>query len=410
MAKKINSVFIATFAPWKDGRRESTNGMIEPLLYYFKPRLKRVYLLEQPYPGSDRIIPFVHIFINGKEEVKENFFTKVLYPILKYENSPGTKISFKLRDFFSVIETGLSFEKKVDLFIGLESINTLAGILLKKMGKVKTVAYYVSDYSPNRYPSKLFNSFYLYLDRFCAKHTDYIWDVSKAMQPARLKEGLKVNESKPVIDIPNALFKEQISFSDKKKPLTAVFVGTLGLANGPDLAIEAFSIVTKKYPKAILHIIGGRGAGYEEKHLEKLIKKYKLEKNVVMHGFISDVKEISQLIKSFQVALAPYKMIEGSIRLYGDATKIRLYLAAGLPVITTKVPPLGQEAAKKGAAVIVGDNKEELAEAILKLFSNKELRNKITLQAIRFAKKNTWENTYGTALKKMNFILPSIQK
>ena len=129
-----------------------------------------------------------------------------------------------------------------------------------------------------------------------------------------------------------------------------------------------------------------------------------------MHGFISDVKEISQLIKSFQVALAPYKMIEGSIRLYGDATKIRLYLAAGLPVITTKVPPLGQEAAKKGAAVIVGDNKEELAEAILKLFSNKELRNKITLQAIRFAKKNTWENTYGTALKKMNFILPSIQK
>jgi glycosyltransferase involved in cell wall biosynthesis len=278
MAKKINSVFIATFAPWKDGKRESTNGMIEPLLYYFKPRLKKIYLLEQPYPGSDRVIPFVHTFTNGKEKTKDNFFTKALYPILKYENTPGTKISFKLRDFISVIETGLSFDKSVDLFIGLESINALAGILLKKMGKVKTVAYYVSDYSPNRYPSKLFNSFYLYLDRLCAKHADYIWDVSKAMQPARLKEGLKENESKPVIDIPNALFKEQISFSDKKKSLTAVFVGTLGLANGPDLAIEAFSIVVKKYPKAMLHIIGGRGAGHEEKHLEKLIKKGKLEK------------------------------------------------------------------------------------------------------------------------------------
>jgi glycosyltransferase involved in cell wall biosynthesis len=87
-----------------------------------------------------------------------------------------------------------------------------------------------------------------------------------------------------------------------------------------------------------------------------------------MHGFISDVKEISKIIKSFQVALAPYKMIEGSIRLYGDATKIRLYLAAGLPVITTKVPPLGLEAQKKGAAIIVGDNKEELADAIISIF------------------------------------------
>ena len=98
-------------------------------------------------------------------------------------------------------------------------------------------------------------------------------------------------------------------------------------------------------------------------------------------------------------------MIEGSIRLYGDATKIRLYLAAGLPVITTKVPPLGQEAAKKGAAIIVDDNKEDLAHSIISIFSNKKVRDSLEANARRFAKNNTWENTYGTALKKMGMEL-----
>lgn len=408
--KKLKSVYISTFAPWwEKDKHSSTNGMIEPLLYYFLPRVSRVRLLEQPYPGSTRVIPFYYQYQNEKLEQTQKTLisTFFIYPILLLFNRSGTHLIFKLRDLLSTIEAGLRLNSKYDTFIGLEFVNTLAGLFLRKIGKVGVVCYYVSDYSPNRFGSKIINSVYLWLDRYCAKKADFIWDVSLAMQPARIKSGLDPKKSAPVIHIPNALFKEQLETIDstKRTKNTVVFVGTLGLENGPDLAVEAFSIVVKKIPSAKLHIIGGGGIGFEFEYLKKLAKKLHLSNNVEFYGFISDVKKISQIINKFQVAVAPYKKIEGSVRLYGDATKIRQYTAAGLPVITTSVPPLGKQIQKNGAGLIVDENKEKLAAAIIDLLTNNAKRVEMTEHAINFAKNNTWENTYNNALRKMGFTI-----
>lgn len=402
---KISSILIATFSPWKNGKRSSTNGMIEPMLHYFKPRVEDLTLIDQPYPGSDRVIPHVEKYKTGKlhsisKTLTSSFF---LLPFLIVENKPGTRIAFKLRDFFSILEIGLKSKKSYDLFIGLESINTLAGILLKKLKKVKIVAYYVSDYSPYRYPNKFFNWIYLWLDRFCAMHADFIWDVSPAMQEARIKVGLDLKKSAKAILVPNALYREQIHSLPVRERIknTAVFVGTLGLDNGPDLAVKAFRLVTKEIPSAKLHIIGGGGQGFEKKFLEKLVKKYHLQKNVIFHDFITDQKVLSKTIEKFQLALAPYKKNPRSIRLFGDATKIRLYFAAGLAVITTPIPPLGRQAEKKGAVRIVLDNEKELSNTIIELFRNEDKLSNLINNAKKLAKNNTWENTYSNAINKM---------
>ncbi len=409
LKSSVSSILIATFSPRKNNVRASTNGMIGPLLFYFLPRVKNLTLIDQPYPGSDIIVPRVEKYQNKRlvSLTKANFFAFFLMPLLILQNKPGTRVFFKVRDFLSVLEVGLKSLKTFDLFIGLESINTLAGIILRKLGRVKKVSYYVSDYSPIRYSPKIFNDLYLWLDRFCAMHADFIWDVSPAIQEARLKVGLDVKKSAPVIPIPNALYKEQINSVDVKKRYlhSAVFVGTLGLDNGPDIAVKAFKHVVKKIPSAKFHIIGGGGEGFEEKYLKGLVKRYNLSKNVLFYGFVQDQKKLSNIIMHFQIALAPYKMNPRSIRLYGDATKIRLYLAAGLPVITTNVPPLGRLVAKKGAAIIVEDNEKALANAIIDIFKDSKKRFSITKNAIAFAKNNTWENTYSTALKLMKLSL-----
>lgn len=403
--KKMSSLLISTFSPWKDNQRIATNGMIEPLLYYFLPRFKTISLLDQPYPGSDRITPVREDYKNGKLKRKKkiNVSSGVLYPFLSLVNKPGTHVIYKIRDILSTIEAGTRSSENYDMFVGLESINAIGGIILRKLGKVKTVCYYCSDYSPQRFSSPYLNNLYLWLDRFAAAHCDYIWDVSLAMQPARIKAGLNPQKSAPVIYVPNALFKEQIDSLplSNRDSQSIVFMGTLGLENGPDLAIESFQIVLKKYPKAILHIIGGGGKGFEAEYLNNLARKLKVEKNVVFHGFISDVKKVSEVIKHFQIALAPYKMIKGSIRLYGDATKIRQYLAAGLPIITTEVPPLGKVAQKAGAALIVKDTKEDIAKAIISLLNNKKEMVSMISKAETYAKNNTWENTYGKAIQTM---------
>ncbi len=401
MAKK-SKVLFATFSPWEKGGRMPTNGMIEPMLRYFVPRTDKFVLIDEPHPGSSRVIPVIEIYSKGKlrKKTTSSFLVSWLYPFLAATNTVGTRIPFKIRDFLSVIDFYLSDKTKYDIFIGLESVNAIAGIFLRKLGFVKKVIYYVSDFSPKRYKAGWFNKVYLWLDRIAASNADHIWDVSLAMMPARIKAGLNPGLAGKVIHVPNALHPEQINFLpfEKTDPFSLVFAGTLGPENGPDIAIESMKYIVKKYPEMKLHIYGG-GDGLNR--LNKLTDRLKLKDNIVFHGFFTDQIKLSNEIKKFRIGLAPYKAISGSPRFWADATKIRLYLAAGLPVITTQVPPLGKELVRENAGVIAKDNPKETARAIERLFSDQKHYKKLRANAIKKAKNNTWENTYGNAAAAM---------
>lgn len=396
------SVLIATFSIWEKNKRTPINGMVEPMLSFFLPKTKVLDLIDGFHPGSSNVITRIESY-KGKEllKIKTTFISILLYPLLKIQNKNATQIVFKIRDFLTVFEWIIRTRRKYDLFIGLESIYTSAGIFLKHLGFIKTVIYYVSDYSPNRYKSKWFNSLYLALDRFCAKNADFIWDVSTAIQKARVKAGLNEKESAPVVLVPNALFPKQIDplpFSEII-PFSIVYAGTLTHGNGSDIAVLAMPEILNIFPKATLHIFGSNGS--DQARIKLLIQKNKLEKQVIFHGFIKDVIDITRAINKYQIGVAPYLNIKVSHRKYGDATKLRLYAGAGLPIITTAVPPLGRGLYELGAAMIVKDDPKALAQAIIELFINKKKCIKIRNESINFAKNNLWEKTYSNAFSKM---------
>mgnify|MGYP001570179624 CR=1 FL=1 len=399
-----STVLIATFSPWKNGIRLPINGNVEPMIDFFTPRVRKTVLIDQVYPGSDTVLPRIEVY-EKKKRIKilsSSWVVRILEPFLKTVNKDGTHIVFKIRDFLSVLDWSFRSNESYDFYIGFESVNALAGVLLKKFGKVSTVIYYVSDYSPNRYQNKVFNWFYLRLDRMAARYADVIWDVSPAMQPARMSVGLDPAKSAPVLVVPNALYPKQIRSESIERIFhhTIVFMGTLGEENGPDIAIKAMTSVIKTFPDAVLNIVGGGNT--DMKRLKDLVSNLKLKKFVVFHGFISDRLKISSLIRRFQIAVAPYKRIAGSARLYGDATKIRAYLAAGLPTITTDVPPLGKTVESAGAAIIVSDTPEGLVRGVEQLFKNETFFIKMKAQAIKFAKDNTWDKEYTQAFKVMS--------
>lgn len=397
-----NKILIATFSIWEKGKRTPINGMVEPMLSYFLPKISTVDLIDGFHPGSSNVISIIEQHKNGKlMHTTKSFISLIFYPLLRLQNNNTTQILFKIRDFFSVLEWGIRTKTRYDLFIGLESIYALAGILLRKFGLVKTVIYYVSDYSPNRYPNFYFNKVYLALDRFCVRNADYIWDVSPAIHPARIKAGLNPKQAAPVILVPNALFPDQIThISEKKiKQHSLVYAGTLTFSNGADLAIEAMKQVLKKFPKATFHIFGSNGK--DQARIKILIQKLRLEKSVIFHGFITQVADITNAIKIYALGLAPYIDTASSHRKYGDATKLRLYMGAGIPVVTTNVPPLGKIINEFGAGVVTKDNPKSLSKVITELFSNKKKYLLMRKKAIEYARNNTWENTYDGAFSRM---------
>jgi len=396
------NVLIASFSIRDKTGRTPINGMIGPLLSFFRPKYHQVDLIDGPHPGSSTVITHFENYTKHKlTSAKSSLISFLLFPILILANRDSTQFIFKIRDFLTVFEILLRNRRRYDLFIGLESVYTIAGIIGKYLGFISRIVYYVSDYSPNRYPNFLVNKFYLWLDRYCCSHADFIWDVSPAMMPARVKAGLKPQQSAPLILVPNALFPSQIAPADPNSviPYSLVYAGTLGPENGVDIAIAAVQKIRQKYPAASLHIYG---SGHEfEPALKLLINKSDLQKQVIFHGFIGKLDKLTKIISQYALGIAPYRYFPGSPRLYADATKLRLYLGAGLPVVTTQVPPLGRELASRGAAVISQDNDVDLAKTVMKIFFDRRRYTKLRLASIRYAKTNTWENTYRSALAQM---------
>lgn len=404
---KNSSVLFVTFSRWDQGKRTPTNGSLDPLRDFLLPRIKKLVIVDQVHPSGEGTMPVIEEYRDHKVDFKNHkpsWFVRILDPWLKtlHEDLHGTYIRFKIRDFLSVLDWGLRDRTRFDYCICLESINTLAAIFLRKIGRVKKVVYYVSDYSPKRYPGKIFNQIYLALDRFCAENSDYIWDVSPAMQKARIAEGgLDPAKSAPVLDVPNGLYPNQIKSNPTSKIYNhdLVYMGILSQDNGPDIAIKALKLVRNKVSDAKLHIIGGSEKDYV--WLQRIVYKLKLGKSVIRHGFIKSGEEMSAIIRSCAVGLAPYRAIPGSIRYYADAGKIRAYCASGIPTVSSQVPPLGKVVAEKGAAIIARDDPESFAEGIINIFNDSVLYSRLRKNAIIFGKSNTWDNSFKTAFSKM---------
>ncbi|MFZ5535456.1 MAG: glycosyltransferase [Patescibacteria group bacterium] len=394
-----STVFFATFSLWSNGKRMPTNGSVEPLRDFLLPRVKKLVLLDQLVPGEEDISYKIEEYNDGNKKYishKMGWWYGILSPFLRLTNSNATQVPFKIRDFLSVIDWAFRDSTRFDYFIGLESVNAIAGILLRFIGRVKTVVYYVSDYSPNRYANKLFNRVYLVLDRFAAMHSDYIWDVSKAMQPARISAGLNAVRSAPVIHVPNGLLATQIQSLKitKIKKHALVYMGTLGEENGPDLIIRAMQKIRKAIPTATLRIIGG---GERLPVLQSLVAELHLEKNIKFYGYVPDGAKMASLLRECALGVAPYRSFPGSIRFYADAGKIRAYCAAGLPVISSKVPPLGKEVAEYGGALVVNDTIREFSNAVISLLSDRKRYIQMRSRAYDYAKNATWERTFANA-------------
>lgn len=402
MLTKNSSVLFTTFSMWENGQRMPTNGNLEPLRDFLVPKVKRLTLMDQPHPGSDIVMVRTEEYLNHNEKPiihSPSWQMQLLSPLLKLFNKNSTQIIFKVRDFLSVFDLGIGKRIQYDYFVGVECVNTIAGILLKRLGRVRHVIYYVLDYSPNRYKGIL-NKIYLALDRYCAIHSDLIWDVSKTMQPARIAAGLNSKKSAPVIHVPIGVFPQQLIFTplSQRIPFSVVYLGTLSEEQGPDLIVECMPKIIKKYPQSTLHIVGGGENNL--KRLRALVKTLGIETNTTFYGYVVKNIDMAKILSKCYVAVAPYRDYPESTRKYADASKMRSYAAAGLPIVTTTIPPLGKELHELGGAIIASDNKEGFTKAILSVFSSKKMYANMNKIVVRFAQNNTWDNEFTKAFSK----------
>ncbi len=332
---------------------------------------------------------------SGYELYEKGELEKENYKKIKKIPEPLTYLKDIFLNIFWVIKTG----KKWDLYIGNDNLNAFSGIILKKLGLVERVIYYVIDYNPKRFENKILNKIYHWIDQFCVKYADETWNLSPRMAEAR-KEYFNFSGGNQKT-VPIGIWFDRfprLDFSQIEKH-TLVFMGHILEKQGVQYVLDAIPDITKEIPDFKFLIIS------DGEYLEKLkeqTSKLNIEKFVEFAGYIEKHSDVEKMLARCACAIAMYEKYDKSGNLsftyFSDPGKIKAYLAGGLPIFLTDTPYNAGEIENKKCGFIIERNKESIAKAVVAILKDEKILKEYRENAANYAKEFDWEKIFGECL------------
>lgn len=321
------------------------------------PELKKVF--SQVYP------------IHTKSDLEIGFISKMLYPKrYKFAHSYSQELIDKLKEIQETIPVELIHIESNELLYLIDHIKhapivyTEHDISILNPGK----SYYKRN---GHFISPVFDylkRFYFHVSNF--KKTDKVVTLSR-------EDEAVLRAFFPRADItlvPTGVDLKHFSFDHKPKVSnTLIFVGHYRHYPNEDAIVyftnRIFPLIRKRIPDAKLLIVGSNPTP----RVEKLDK----QKNVKLIGEVGDVK----------LYLDKADVFVNSVRISaGIKGKVLEAMAAGIPVVSTSIGSYGIDAIPE-KDILLADNPHKFAKQVIRLLSNKELREKIANEARCLAEK-----------------------
>lgn len=209
------------------------------------------------------------------------------------------------------------------------------------------------------------------------KNLDYFVLVSKDLK--RIFEG-EIKKPK-CIYIPNVIDEFPLKLSNLNEK-NIISIGRLSQEKGYIDLIDVFNIVSEKYPDWKLNIIGD---GDLKRDIDSYIKEKKLLNSIIMHGF-QDKKYINNILtKSSIYVMTSFNESFGIVLLEA--------FSHGVPCIAFDSAKGPQEIIEdnKNGYLIKNRSKEKMANKIIKLIEEKNLRKELGVNGRKRAEKFTKE-------------------
>lgn len=227
---------------------------------------------------------------------------------------------------------------------------------------------------------KLKSRIFLYIERLLARYTDKIVCISEAERVSALKHKIADNEKLEVIlnGIDFTAIEKAIPIQRKELniPENAFVVGMVGRISeqkAPDIFIKATKYIQEKIPNSYFIIVGD-GVQREE------IERYAQENNIKL--FITGWTDNPySFLKVFDIAML-------LSRWEGFGLAIVEYMAAKKNFVATKIDAIPTIVRDGIDGILVDvDSPLQAANAVLSLYSNKEIADKMKSEAWEYANK-----------------------
>ncbi|WP_302537582.1 glycosyltransferase [Clostridium saudiense] len=296
-----------------------------------------------------------------KKYLKENKVFKILtfiYSYYKSKNTDNRYIYYK-----NILKSIPENEDEYDVAIAYAGpTEIIDAYITHKVKAKKKIGWVHFDISKHKINEKLYENLY--------KKFDNIFTVSNEANK-KLNEIIPstVNKSEVLLNIIskeliNEMAKEDINFDNEFDGVKIVTVGRLSKEKGQDLAIKALANLKKDGYKVRWYCVG---EGNSREEYESLIKDNKLEEDFILLGATPN----------------PYPYIKNS-DIYVQTSRHEGYcltLAEAKclckPIVTTNFNGAYEQLDNNINGIIVEYNEYEIYNAVKKILSNNNLKNKL---------------------------------
>ncbi len=245
------------------------------------------------------------------------------------------------------------------------------------------IVHHFFDKAIFREVNPLFGSYVYFSERSVPifYHRKRFLAVSQSTKEELLRRGIPEERIKVIYGgIDHQLYRVNLDL--KKDPIpTLLYLGRLKKYKSIDLLIKALPLILKKVSDVRLVIVG---EGDYKSELQNLTRNLGLEDNVIFTGFVDEKTKIEWLHRAW-VSVYP------SIKEGWGLTNIEAN-ACGTPAIASNVPGLRESVlpGKTGFLFEYG-NIQDLADKIIKIITDEELRDRFSKESILWADNFSWD-------------------
>jgi glycosyltransferase involved in cell wall biosynthesis len=358
-----------------------TRGCALALKAYLEPRTEALLFIGHPmYMGEQPAV--FKLFMNGK--------------VTASGERPGSRGPFRYaKELWWTIRLTRRHRTRNQVFVAGDILLGLAGLWLRRTRVVASVVLYTVDFVPRRFNNVLMNRIYHAIDRLVVRHVDVVWNVTQEIQEARYRRDGNVRAA-PQIVVPvganyASIRRRAFTIASRSR---LVFVGHLLEKQGVQLAIQALPAIQQKIPDVSLLVIGD---GPFRKELEKLSVLLNLATCVKFTGALYDDGDIEDRVASSAIGLALFTPDPNNFSQFADPGKIKTYLACGIPVVLTGVPPIARLIVRVGAGRIVSYAVGSVAGTIIDYLQQPESLIRAREAASQLGAKFSWDTIFDDA-------------
>ena len=181
-----------------------------------------------------------------------------------------------------------------------------------------------------------------------------------------------------------------------------MFPGGLQWHQGLDIAIRAFALAQRELPQLEFHIYG---EGDQKQALQSLVDELGMQSKILFHEGIP-LTEMPELMANADLGIVPKRANSFGNEAY--STKIMEFMSQGVPVVVSRTKIDSFYFDDTVVQFFEAENPHALAEAMLRVLRDEELKQSLVKNALEYVTRNSWRNKKEEYLNLVDSLLTKI--